>query len=92
MQRREALVVGLAHVGAVVDELADDGVLSVEARHVQRRVPERVGLVYLRATFVLDGKQKIGIVQNKPRVFSEMPFGEVVCMDIIEVKQKCFSF
>lgn len=47
VQRREALVVGLPDVGAVVDQLADDGVLAVVAGHVERRVPERVALVDL---------------------------------------------
>ena len=47
MQRGEALVVGLADVGAVIDELAHDRVLAVETGHVERRVPEGVRLVYL---------------------------------------------
>lgn len=47
VQRGEALVVGLANIGTIVDELADDGVLTIEAGHVECCVPKRVGLVYL---------------------------------------------
>lgn len=47
VQRSEALIVGLADIGAVVDELADDSVLTVKTRHVQRCVPKPVGLVDL---------------------------------------------
>lgn len=49
MQRGEAFVVGLADVGAVVDQLTDDGVLAVETGDVERRVAEGVGLVNLLA-------------------------------------------
>lgn len=47
VQRREAFVVGLTHVGAVVDQLTHDGVLAVETGHVERRVAKRVRLVNL---------------------------------------------
>ena len=47
VQRSEAFVVGLADVGAVIDQFADDGVLTVKAGNVERRVPESIGLVYL---------------------------------------------
>lgn len=47
VQRGEALVVGLADVGAVINQLVGDGVLSVETGQMERRVPKRVGLVYL---------------------------------------------
>lgn len=47
VQWREALVVGLADIGAIIDQLAYDGVLAVEARQVESRVPEGVGLIYL---------------------------------------------
>lgn len=47
MQRRESLVVGLADVGAAVDQLAGDCVLAVKAGQVERRVPKSVGLVNL---------------------------------------------
>lgn len=47
MQRGEALVVGLADVGAVVDQLVGDGVLAVKTGQMERRVPKRVRLVYL---------------------------------------------
>lgn len=50
VQRREALVVGLADVGAVIDKLANDGILAIEARHMQSRVPKRIGLIYLLQT------------------------------------------
>lgn len=47
MQRSESLVVGLADVGAAVDQLADDHVLAVKAGQVERRVPEGVGFINL---------------------------------------------
>ncbi len=47
VQRGEALVVGLADVGAVIDQLADDGVLTVKTGQVERRVPKPIGLIYL---------------------------------------------
>lgn len=47
VQRGEALVVGLADAGAVVDQLVGDGVLAVETGQMERRVPERVRLVDL---------------------------------------------
>lgn len=49
MQRRESLVVGLADVGAAVDQLAGDHVLAVKAGQVERRVPKCVGFVNLRS-------------------------------------------
>lgn len=42
VQRREAFVVGLTHVGAIVDQLTHDGVLAVETGHVERRVAKRI--------------------------------------------------
>lgn len=47
MQRGEALVVGLADIGAAVNQLADGGVLAIEAGQVERRVAEGVGVVRL---------------------------------------------
>lgn len=47
VERREAFVVGLTHVSTVVDQLTHHSILTVNARHVQSRVPERVGFVYL---------------------------------------------
>lgn len=47
VQWGEALVVRLAHVGAVIDQLADDGVLTVKTGQVERRVPKCIGLIYL---------------------------------------------
>lgn len=47
VQRREALVVGLADAGAVIDEFAHHRVLPVEAGQVQGRVAEGVGFVDL---------------------------------------------
>lgn len=47
VQWGEALVVGLAHVGAVINELADDRVLTVKTGQVERRVPKAIGLIYL---------------------------------------------
>lgn len=47
MQRSEPLVVGLADVGAAVDQLAGDRVLAVKAGKVERRVPKCVGFVNL---------------------------------------------
>lgn len=49
VQRGEAFVVGLADVGAVVDQLTDDGILAVETGDVERRVAEGIGLVNLLA-------------------------------------------
>lgn len=47
VQGSEPLVVGLADVGAPVDQLADDRVLAVKAGQVEGRVPKRVGVVNL---------------------------------------------
>lgn len=47
VQRGEALVVGLADVGAALNQLADGGVLTVETGQVERRVPKGVGVVRL---------------------------------------------
>lgn len=47
VERGEALVVGLADVGAVVDQLADDSILTVKTGHVEGRVPEGIGLINL---------------------------------------------
>lgn len=47
MQRSEALVVGLADVGAAVDQLAGDRVLAVKAGQVEGRVPKCVGFINL---------------------------------------------
>lgn len=47
MQWSESLVVGLADVGAAVDQLADDRVLAVKTGQVERRVPKCVGFVNL---------------------------------------------
>lgn len=47
VQWGEALVVGLAHVGTVINELADDRVLAVKTGQVERRVPKPIGLIYL---------------------------------------------
>lgn len=59
VQRGEALVVGLADVGAVIDQLADDSVLTVETGHVERRVPKRIGLIYL-----LSERTRLAIMAN----------------------------
>lgn len=47
VERGEAFVVGLTHVGAVVNQLAHHGILAVKARYVQSRVPKRIGFVDL---------------------------------------------
>lgn len=47
MQRSESLVVGLADVGAAVNQLAGDCVLAIKAGQVERRVPKCVGFVNL---------------------------------------------
>lgn len=47
MQRGEALVVGLADVGVVINQLVGDGVLTVETGQMERCVPKRVGLIDL---------------------------------------------
>lgn len=47
MQWRESLVVGLADVGAAVNQLAGDHVLAVKAGQVERCVPKRVGFINL---------------------------------------------
>lgn len=47
VQRGEALVVGLADVGTVIDQLTDDVVLTVKTGQMERRVPKCVGLINL---------------------------------------------
>lgn len=47
MQRSESLVVGLADVGAAVDQLTDDHILAVEAGQVEGRVAKRIGFINL---------------------------------------------
>lgn len=47
MQWRESLVVGLADVGAAVNQLAGDHVLAVKAGQVERCVPKRIGFINL---------------------------------------------
>lgn len=47
VQRSESLVVGLADVGAAVDQLAGHRVLAVKAGQVQCRVPKCVGVINL---------------------------------------------
>ena len=43
VQRGEALIVGLADIGTVVYQLADDSILTVKTGHVERCVPKNVG-------------------------------------------------
>lgn len=47
VQWREALIVGLTDVGAEINELADNCVLSIKTSQVERRVPECIGLIDL---------------------------------------------
>lgn len=62
MQRGETFVVGLADVGAVIDQFADDGVLAVKTGNVERRVAERVGFVYLSP----NRSKHVTIVESMP--------------------------
>lgn len=57
VQRGKALVIGLANIGAPVDQLADGSVLAVETGQVKRRVPKGVGVVRL-----LRRKEKLSVV------------------------------
>lgn len=47
VQRGEALIVGLADICTVVYQLTDHSILTVKTGHVERRVPKRIGLIYL---------------------------------------------
>ena len=60
VQRGEALLVHLVHVGARLDELVHNHVLPVVAGHVQRRVPIRVRLIYLQRERERERKRREG--------------------------------
>lgn len=47
MQWSESLVVGLADIGAAVDQLTDDHILAVKAGQVECRVAKCIGFINL---------------------------------------------
>lgn len=78
MQRGESFIVGLADVGAVINQLTDDSVLTVKTGHVQRCVPKRVGLVDLwpqRRTRAVTTRWTNGLGHSSTGVSSPPPPG-----------------